>query len=228
MLIITIKLTLANKIIALHYCTMRSSLFILLLLVALMSCIHAQAEHPIVRWALAGQLDSLAHAANQLTSTPEGRLAGALANDDAAVAIPTFKRLVEDESLSDDLLALAWQRLHGYAVIVGDNQLSNEAAIWLNDHPDVSERLFHGNLPIPRQTRFWAVQIGAFSNRSNADRLAAEQRSNGYTVQIDQLQVNGQTLHAVRVGRFDSHTEADDFARRVFGEGGYRVVEIVL
>ncbi len=193
--------------------------------VLLLSSSLSQAAHPIVEWILNGDLPALRDAAVRMSGTPEGKLAAALADEDAAVAIPAYRSLVDDASLANELKAIAWYRLYGYAVVVHDIQLADDAARWLNDHPDESAPLFHGDLPAAASTHFWTVQIGAFSSRANADRLAADQRSQGYTVQVDPIVVNNQTLYAVRVGRFNDHADAEIFARRVFGSGGYRVVE---
>lgn len=209
-----------------HFTAMKWQIPTLLVFaLAVFSC-QALAGHPIVEGVLQGDTFTLLDTAQRLSGTPEGELASALANEDAATAIPTYRRLVEMESFPDELKAVAWQRLYGYAVIVNDNDLANRAARWLNDHPDNANPLFHNGLPPAAQTNYWTVQIGAFGSRTNADRLAADQRSNGYTVQVDPITANRQTLYAVRVGKFNTRDAADSFAQRVFGAGGYRVVEI--
>jgi SPOR domain len=217
--------SLRNPLQTRHFCMMRHSLAFSILIIVLVTAAPGSAEHPIVRWTADGHIDSLAREALINSNIHMVRLCEALTNEDAAAAIPRFRQLVENPVLTDDLLAIAWQRLHSYAMITNDSRLASEAARWLNDHPSEAAPLFHGTLPTPSRTNYWTAQIGAFSSRSNADRLAADQRSRGYTVQVDPIQASGQTLYAVRVGRFDERSEADEFARRVFGAGGYRLVE---
>jgi DedD protein len=48
-------------------------------------------------------------------------------------------------------------------------------------------------------TGMWAVQLGSFKNKENADRLAASLRSQGYLAFISQQQT-GPAMHRVRVG----------------------------
>lgn len=48
--------------------------------------------------------------------------------------------------------------------------------------------------------QLWAVQLGSFSDKDNADRLAAELRGAGYPAFLSQVSTGGRTLHRVRVG----------------------------
>lgn len=206
-----------------------SVLFTLILFVVLFAtAAPSRAEHPFVRWALNGRTDSLAIAAERMAGTPEGRLAEALSTPDAAEAVPVLRHLSLRSDFPLDLQALIRQRLYGYAVIVGETELERAAANWLNEHPEEARPLFHGDLPEPPHEASWTIQIGAFGDPDNAQRLAQQQRDRGYTVYIAPLRSGGQTLTAVRVGRFDSQSEAEEFARRVYGAEGmsYRVVNV--
>ena len=55
----------------------------------------------------------------------------------------------------------------------------------------------------------WAVQIGSFSSRANADQLSEWCRENGYGVQVVTGQDGGRNLHRVRVGPYASREDAD-------------------
>lgn len=55
----------------------------------------------------------------------------------------------------------------------------------------------------------WAVQVGGFSSRANADQLSEWCRENGYGVQVVTGQDGGRTLHRVRVGPYASRGDAD-------------------
>ncbi len=54
----------------------------------------------------------------------------------------------------------------------------------------------------------WAVQVGSFSARDNADRLSDWCREQGYGVRVLALPDNGRTLYRVRVGPYASRNEA--------------------
>ena len=54
----------------------------------------------------------------------------------------------------------------------------------------------------------WAVQVGSFSSRANADRLSEWCREQGYGVQVVTGQDGGRALHRVRVGPYASRDDA--------------------
>ncbi|MDE0489651.1 MAG: SPOR domain-containing protein [Gammaproteobacteria bacterium] len=55
----------------------------------------------------------------------------------------------------------------------------------------------------------WAVQLGSFSSRANADALSEWCREQGYGVKVMTGQDGGGTLHRVRVGPYASRDAAD-------------------
>ncbi|MDE0129787.1 MAG: SPOR domain-containing protein [Gammaproteobacteria bacterium] len=55
----------------------------------------------------------------------------------------------------------------------------------------------------------WAVQLGSFSSRANADALSEWCREQGYGVKVVTGQDGGRTLHRVRVGPYASREDAD-------------------
>ncbi len=59
----------------------------------------------------------------------------------------------------------------------------------------------------------FAVQIGAFSVRDNAYRLAEQMRSRYGKAEVQSAQVNGQQLYRVRVGNYNSLERAEQAAR---------------
>ena len=54
----------------------------------------------------------------------------------------------------------------------------------------------------------WAVQVGSFSSRANADRLSEWCREQGYGVRVVTGQDGGRALHRVRVGPYASRDDA--------------------
>ncbi|MEQ8205031.1 MAG: SPOR domain-containing protein [Woeseia sp.] len=68
-------------------------------------------------------------------------------------------------------------------------------------------------------TGMWAVQLGSFSNKANAERLAASLRSQGYAAFLSQLSSSGTQLHRVRIGPQKDRESAEAVAKRLSGEG---------
>ena len=64
------------------------------------------------------------------------------------------------------------------------------------------------------------LQVGAFSDPANAERVAARLRqANFASVQVEQVQVDGRTIRRVRVGPLDSVDRADEVTRRIENMG---------
>ncbi len=68
-------------------------------------------------------------------------------------------------------------------------------------------------------TGMWAVQLGSFSNRQNAERLAADLRGNGYAAFLSKLGTGGSSLHRVRVGPQKDRENAETVAARLAAQG---------
>lgn len=71
---------------------------------------------------------------------------------------------------------------------------------------------------ITSETGMWAVQLGSFKNKENADRLAASLRSQGYSAFISQQQ-KGAALHRVRVGPQKDRQSAEAIAAQLAKSG---------
>jgi DedD protein len=70
-------------------------------------------------------------------------------------------------------------------------------------------------------TGMWAVQLGSFSNKANAERLAADLRKEGYAAFLSQLKTDGGKLHRVRVGPQKDRATAESVARKL-GKKGHK------
>lgn len=68
-------------------------------------------------------------------------------------------------------------------------------------------------------TGMWAVQLGSFSNKDNADKLAADLRKQGYAAFLSQLKKDGGQLHRVRIGPQKDRDSAEAMARRLLKVG---------
>jgi cell division protein FtsN len=56
--------------------------------------------------------------------------------------------------------------------------------------------------------RLFTLQMKAFSQREDADKLADKLRHNGHEVRVETHDVRGRSWHRVRLGSFDNWDEA--------------------
>jgi len=68
-------------------------------------------------------------------------------------------------------------------------------------------------------TGMWAVQLGSFSNKENAEKLAADLRKQGYAAFLSQTQTGAGTLHRVRIGPQKDRDSAESMAARLLKVG---------
>ena len=73
--------------------------------------------------------------------------------------------------------------------------------------------------PRVSSTGMWAVQLGSFSNKENADKLAADLRKQGYAAFLSQLKTDGGQLHRVRIGPQKDRDSAEAMAERLLKVG---------
>jgi len=64
-------------------------------------------------------------------------------------------------------------------------------------------------------TGMWAVQLGSFSNKDNAEALAASLRAQGYAAFLSKLDSAGKELHRVRIGPQKDRQSAEAMAVRL-------------
>ena len=69
--------------------------------------------------------------------------------------------------------------------------------------------------PAASSTGMWAVQLGSFSNKENAERLASDLRKEGYAAFLSQLDAASGTLHRVRIGPLKDRASAEQMAARL-------------
>lgn len=68
-------------------------------------------------------------------------------------------------------------------------------------------------------TGMWAVQIGSYSNKDNAEKLAANLRKQGYAAFLSQVNTSSGTLHRVRIGPQKDRESAEAMAARLLKVG---------
>src|SRR5210317_1398733 len=69
--------------------------------------------------------------------------------------------------------------------------------------------------PAASATGMWAVQLGSFSSKENAEKLAANLRKQGYAAFLSQLTTENGQLHRVRIGPQKDRESAEEMARRL-------------
>ena len=69
--------------------------------------------------------------------------------------------------------------------------------------------------PAASTTGMWAVQLGSFSNKDNAEKLAADLRKQGYAAFLSQLSTDKGQLHRVRIGPQKDRAGAEAMASRL-------------
>ncbi len=74
-------------------------------------------------------------------------------------------------------------------------------------------------VPAASSTGMWAVQLGSFSNKDNAEKLAADLRKQGYAAFLSQLQTDAGQLHRVRIGPQKDRESAEAMASRLLKVG---------
>ena len=73
--------------------------------------------------------------------------------------------------------------------------------------------------PAASTTGMWAVQLGSFSNKANAEKLAADLRKQGYAAFLSQLATDSGQLHRVRIGPQKDRESAEAMAERLVKVG---------
>ena len=68
-------------------------------------------------------------------------------------------------------------------------------------------------------TGMWAVQMGSFSNKANAERLAAALRDRGYAAFLSEVKSGTGALHRVRVGPQKDRDSAEEVGRKLRADG---------
>ena len=69
--------------------------------------------------------------------------------------------------------------------------------------------------PAVSSTGMWAVQLGSFSSKDNAEKMAADLRKQGYGAFLSQLQTSAGPMHRVRIGPQEDRAGAEAMAARL-------------
>jgi DedD protein len=71
----------------------------------------------------------------------------------------------------------------------------------------------------PATSGRWTIQIGSFTDRANALRLARRWKAHGYAAYVSTAGRGPRALHRVRMGAFTSRDAAIAFARKIRAQG---------
>lgn len=82
-----------------------------------------------------------------------------------------------------------------------------------------AERDTAANNTTASATGMWAVQLGSFSSRENAERLAADLRRQGFAAFLSGLSTGSGQLHRVRIGPQKDRDDAEAMAARLSSAG---------
>lgn len=81
--------------------------------------------------------------------------------------------------------------------------------------PEQAEPKPAASQPVASTTGMWAVQLGSFSSKDNAEKLAADLRKQGYAAFLSQLPTDKGLLHRVRIGPQKDRASAEAMASRL-------------
>ena len=154
---------------------------------------------------------------------------GLIASDDKK-SLSCFKVIVDSfprSEWADDALA----RLFEYYLSTGRaSDAEKSFQLFQNQYPNspyittgylrqqrLSQESLTYNRTIPRsQGQEWAIQIGAFSIKENAEKLRKKFISDGYTVNVYENLLDGKNLlYLVWVGSFDTEDEARPLLKEI-------------
>ena len=68
-------------------------------------------------------------------------------------------------------------------------------------------------------SRIFRVRVGTFSDRANAENLAADLRRQGFAAEASPVLVEGQTLYRVQVGEYKTRDDAQEVADKLIKSG---------
>jgi len=98
-----------------------------------------------------------------------------------------------------------------------------EPAAQVEAAPPKPEEAAASPAPTPREPAAvdsgWAVQLGSFASRDNAERLARELRQRGYRAFVSRFDSGKSVRHRVRVGPEQDRSKAEALAQRLRRDG---------
>lgn len=88
-----------------------------------------------------------------------------------------------------------------------------------SSQPHAKPPLDHAAVPSASDGTLYKVRAGTFANRGNADQLAANLRSDGYSPEIVSIQMQNNSLYRVETGSFKTQEDAQKLAKTLSAKG---------
>jgi tetratricopeptide (TPR) repeat protein len=85
--------------------------------------------------------------------------------------------------------------------------------------PELKDKENSCSLPQDLADVYYSVQVGAFSQESNAHNLVKKLTSKGYPAYVEELKNQSKAKYRVKVGRFKERTAVVDLQAKLSGEG---------
>ncbi|MCO6440435.1 MAG: SPOR domain-containing protein [Nitrococcus mobilis] len=92
--------------------------------------------------------------------------------------------------------------------------------------PPVSKSAVSAGGGANRMTTAWAVQVGSFRGRDNANALRQELRQSGFSTYIEQTQYRHKPLFRVRIGPVVDRDKAEQLAARLHEQHGIKALVV--
>jgi len=148
----------------------------------------------------------------------------AVITSDGTIALDKYLSMLQQYSTSKYADAAVF-RIYSYYYAIGSYiKAKNYFDLLQKDYPNSPYIGFIGNIPNTNETEVlpnnnsqgnnnykYSIQAGAFLSLNNAESLKHKFQNDGYYSDITEKVVGGSTLNVVRVGRFVTQLEAEQF-----------------
>ena len=113
-----------------------------------------------------------------------------------------------------------YYRLSQVGLKEGDNAFAKEYLDKLKHEYPLSPEAKADNELLSSPEIYYTVQVGSFSNSSNASNLTQKLTRDGYPAYLEELKVDdAKTTYRVRVGKFNMRQQAEDLEKKLSQEG---------
>lgn len=132
---------------------------------------------------------------------------------DGAEAVKLYNEIVQkypSHEWADDAL----YRVYQYYTITDNTKLANEKLNLLKTKYPNSSLIEPTANPVST-SRFYYVQLGAFSTQERAQEFIIQTKEQGYTLFIKQKKINDKTLYSVLSNKFTKRSDAEKFQKDV-------------
>lgn len=168
--------------------------------------LSSNADQPlIIRHIESGNTDELSKILIS-SSGIEKKFLEAVLSSSGDFAVPIYEEISENYPNTP----FGWEslrRLYEYYYATGLYGKASEIGEKLNRRPQNDFKPIAAIESKPEDTPYW-VQVGAFSDRKNAERLGGELSKNGFKYKIMEKRTQGKLLNIVRAGGYSDINEA--------------------